>query len=199
MPECVRCGAKATTFACGRCTHKLRRMLADLPWWLRRLEETATGQARHGDDGRRIPRYRQQLDGDSAEASHIEPMPVDACCAAAWDAGEPCPTHGDGDGKRSRHRRAQTALRHALARGRVNLRASELADSAHSILFEWVRDLCETRGMPLPSVGELETLDAKRSDSGPPPWLDATDVHVADGDPGEYCWKCLCYHQGECA
>lgn len=35
---------------------------------------------------------------------------------------------------------------------RLNLRASELLDYTRSVLVEWIRDLCETRGVPVPHI-----------------------------------------------
>lgn len=129
--RCVRCGGAATTMACKRCTDRLRSLLAELPWWLDELETTVTGQARMGSSVRRTPRYRQALDG---EAYPIAELPDD----------------GSDNLPKARHEREQAVLRDALARGRVNARASELSEKVHAVLAMWVRDLCETRGIELP-------------------------------------------------
>lgn len=179
MTECVRCRAKAELFACNRCIDALRKMLADLPWWLARLDESATGQARHGDDSRRTPRYRQHLDGD---AHPISSFPSD---------------HEDNLAK-ARHDRQEAIMRDALARGRVNARASELAERSHAVLVEWVRDLCETRGVDLPTFDDQRVVDVGPNE-GQAPWVDASTVHVAAGNPGGYCEECWTYHNGSCA
>lgn len=178
MTDCTRCGAKSDTFGCNRCVSQLRKLLADLPWWLDQLEITATGGGKTTAPVRRTPRYRKPLDGD---LSPLVPFPADEYPSAAH----------------AREDRKQAVLRDALARGRVHARASELAEKSRACLTEWVRDLCETRGIEFPTFNE------PRSDAGPndgnAPWMDASTVHVAAGNPGELCGKCFAYHRGECA
>lgn len=178
MTDCTRCGAKSDTYGCPRCVSQLRKLLADLPWWLDQLEITATGRGKTVAPVRRTPRYRKPLDGD---AHPVVAFPKDEY---------PSDAH-------ALHDREQAVLRDALARGRVHARASDLAEKSRACLTEWVRDLCETRGLPLPN------FDKPHTDAGPnagqAPWVDASTVHVAAGNPGELCGKCFVYHRGECA
>ena len=177
MSVCTRCKASCDGYGCPRCTSQLRDLLADLPWWLDELETTATGGGKTSAPVRRTPRYRKPLDGD---AHPISAFPADEYPSAAHAC----------------HDREQAVLRDALARGRVNARASELAERVQACLTEWVRDLCETRGLPLPS------FDKPHSDAGPnagqAPWVDASTVHVAAGNPGELCGECWTWHRGGC-
>lgn len=179
MTNCVRCKAKSDQFGCPRCTSQLRDLLADLPWWLDELETTATGQGKTAAPIRRTPRYRKPLDGD---AHPISAFPADEYPSAAHAC----------------HDREQAVLRDALAHGRVNARASELAERVQACLTEWVRDLCETRGIELPTFDEPRVVDAGPND-GQAPWVDASTVHVAEGNPGELCGECWTWHRGECA
>lgn len=181
MTECTRCGAKSDAFGCNRCTNKLRQLLADLPEWLTELEATAAGQAKLGGPVRRSPRHRRPLDGDA------HPIAV-------------FPDERQQDLTQARHDREEAVLRDALARGRVNARASDLADKAHAILHEWVRDLCETRGIDFPRFDTAPPgLPELNESQPPPPWIDASTIHVADGDPGQLCTECFTYHRGQCA
>lgn len=179
MTNCTRCKAPSDAFGCNRCTNKLRAMLADLPWWLTELEATAAGQGKTGGQVRRAPRYRRPLDG---EAHPIAAYPNDR----------------EENLAKARHDRGEAVLRDALARGRVNARASELAEKSHAVLMMWVRDLCETRGMPFPTFDAPQARDAGPND-GNAPWIDASTIHVAEGNPGEYCRECWTYHRGGCA
>lgn len=54
MTECLCCARKTDLFLCSSCQGELRRQLADLPWWMERLAESALGQTKLGDGGRRI-------------------------------------------------------------------------------------------------------------------------------------------------
>jgi len=129
MSDCQRCGGKATdAFLCRPCIQLLERELAELPWWLRRLTEAALGQVRMGDNAGRKSAARKDLDGDKTLAACIEQLP---------DAD---------DLDKARQARQRSALRHALATGGINARASELlAEIADSLGF-WCRVLCEDRG-----------------------------------------------------
>lgn len=180
MTQCTRCRARCDTYGCPRCVADLRKLLADLPWWLRQLEITATGQSKLGDDGRHTRRPENRLNGD---LSPFAPFPVDE---------EP-------NLAKARHEREQAVLLAALASGRVNARAVELADQIRAMLTEWVRDLCETRGIALPTF-EAAPVTA-RHDQGvrTVPMMDADDVHVARGSAGEMCEECWTFHRGECA
>lgn len=179
MTECARCKSKSDTFGCPRCVDKLRKMLADLPEWLAELDATAAGQAKLGGPVRRSPRYRRPLDGD---AHPIAPFPKDS----------------EENLAKARHDREESVLRDALARGRVNARAAELNDRAHAVLQEWVRDLCETRGIQFPTFTTEPRTAVPIDDQPPPPWIDATTIHVAAGNPGTYCPTCWTYHNGVC-
>lgn len=179
MTDCVRCKAKSETFGCPRCTDQLRKMLATLPDWLAELETTATGGGKTSAPVRRTPRYRRPLDGDAHPIAAYPNSNEESVAKAIRD-------------------RYDAVLRDALARGRVNARASELTEKVHAVLVCWVRDLCETRGVEFPTFDELRIVDVGPNE-GQAPWMDASTVHVAAGDPGEYCGECWTWHQGECA
>ncbi|WP_423487911.1 hypothetical protein [Mycobacteroides sp. PCS013] len=134
MTKCKRCERATDLFVCKACITELRKRLADLPWWLDRLTETAVGQAHLGEGARRGER-RDVLHGDDTLDSHIEPFPRDK---------DTTPTARD---RRDRH---QAALWHALALGRVNGRASDELDRIHNALSTTIRDMCETRGIEVP-------------------------------------------------
>lgn len=127
---CRRCkGAVLDAFLCAECTTDLRDTLAELPWWLDRLTETALGQTRMGDNAGRKSARRKDLDGDAELAACIEVLP------------------GDDDLDKARRKRQQAALAHALATGGINARASELLAEIADSLAYWCRSLCETRGL----------------------------------------------------
>lgn len=134
MTKCKRCDRATDLFVCKACISELRKRLADLPWWLDRLTETAVGQANLGDGARRGER-RDVLHGDDTLDSHVEPFPRDK---------DTTPTPRD---HRDRH---QAALWHALALGRVNGRASDELDRIGNALSTTIRDMCETRGLQVP-------------------------------------------------
>ncbi len=140
MTECGRCGAKAhNTFLCRECITTAQTILADLPWWLDRLTETATGQTRMADNGGRRSARRKDLDGDSELAACIELLPK------------------ADDLEKARKARQKQSLAHAVATGGVNLRASELLAEIADSLSYWCRVLCEQRGLhyepsPLPAT-----------------------------------------------
>ena len=179
MTQCTRCRAKSENFGCQRCANQLRTMLATLPDWIAELEFTAAGQGKVGEVVRRSPRYRRPLEGDA--------FPISAF-----------PNDDEEKLARARHDRGEAVLRDALARGRVNARASELAVKVHGVLVMWVRDLCETRGIAFPTFNEPRVVDAGPND-GQAPWVDASTVHVAEGNPGELCGECWSYHNGSCS
>lgn len=150
MTKCKRCDRATDLFVCKACISELRKRLADLPWWIDRLTETAVGQANLGDGARKGER-RDVLHGDDTLDSHVEPFPRDK---------DATPTPRD---HRDRH---QAALWHALALGRVNGRASDELDRIRNALSTTIRDMCETRGIEVPEfrtrptllpIGELES------------------------------------------
>lgn len=141
MSDCGRCGAKAhNAYLCSRCITTAQTTLADLPWWLARLTETATGQTRMADNGGRRSARRKDLDGEKPLAHCIELLPNEDTLDKARKA------------------REKAALAHALATGGVNARASELLAQIADSLAYWCRVLCEQRGLdytpsPLPTHG----------------------------------------------
>jgi hypothetical protein len=125
MTQCQHCAAKAQLFLCNRCTDTLRTTLADMPWWLDRLTESAIGHTRLGDGGRRsepdgLVRYTDTTEGDERLERDI------------------------GAGRLS--------LDRALAAGGVNAKASRLLEEIGNMLTTWVRDTCETRGLDTPTL-----------------------------------------------
>jgi hypothetical protein len=138
MTECTRCGAKANnSFLCRNCVTTAQTTLADLPWWLNRLTETAVGQTRMTDNAGRKSARRKDLDGDTDLAACIELLPK------------------ADDLDKARRARQDAALSHALATGGVNARASQLLATIADSLNYWCRVLCEIRGLdytpsPLP-------------------------------------------------
>jgi hypothetical protein len=140
MSECTRCGAKANNaFLCRPCLLTAQTTLADLPWWLNRLTETAVGQTRMTDNVGRKSARRKDLDGDAELAACIELLPK------------------ADDLEKARTARQKQSLAHAVATGGVNLRASELLAEIADSLAYWCRVLCEIRGLtytpsPLPTT-----------------------------------------------
>ena len=140
MTECTRCGAKAhNAFLCRNCVTTAQTTLADLPWWLNRLTETAVGQTRMTDNAGRKSARRKDLDGDSPLAACIELLPK------------------ADDLEKARTARQKQSLAHAVATGGANLRASELLAEIADSLAYWCRVLCEARGInytasPLPAT-----------------------------------------------
>ncbi|WP_255788108.1 hypothetical protein [Mycobacteroides abscessus] len=142
MTKCKRCERATDLFVCKACVAELRKRLADLPWWIDRLTETAVGQANLGDGARKGER-RDVLHGDDTLVSHVEPFPRDK---------DTTPTARD---HRDRH---QAALWHALALGRVNGRASDELDRIENALSTTIRDMCETRGLEVPRLSSTASL-----------------------------------------
>lgn len=136
MTECRQCGAKSNNaFLCGRCTDKLRDILAAMPWWLDRLTETAIGQTRMSDNAGRKSAARRDLDGDAELAACIEMLPA-----------------REEDLEKARRMREKAALAHALATGGINAKASELLATIADSLGYWTRVLCEQRGADVPTL-----------------------------------------------
>lgn len=159
MPDCTRCARKTDLYLCSTCIGNLRSMLHDMPWYLDRLVETAIGQARITDTGRRAKR-RDVLHGDDSLAAHIEAFPRD---------GDKPPT------KRDLLARQRLALHHALAAGRVNGRASDLLQKIHNTLAWWIKDLCEQRGIDIPTLNTTVAMVR---------WLERHCSHIAHQDDG---------------
>lgn len=188
MTKCKRCERATDLFVCKACISELRKRLADLPWWLDRLTETAVGQANLGDGARKGER-RDVLHGDDTLDSHVEPFPRDK---------DTTPTARD---HRDRH---QAALWHALALGRVNGRASDELDRIGNALSTTIRDMCETRGIEVPEfrtrptplpIGELERTPPVEFnvESAPPARAGACRrcfVTLPTATPGPLCDDC---------
>lgn len=73
MTKCKRCDRATEMFVCKTCVAELRKQLADLPYWIDRLAETAIGQAHLGDGGKRTT--RTVLHGD--DSHHDYPIVSD--------------------------------------------------------------------------------------------------------------------------
>jgi hypothetical protein len=136
--ECLKCGGRAqNSYLCRQCITTVQTTLADLPWFLEKLNETATGQTRMTDNVGRKSARRKDLDGDTDLAACIELLPK------------------ADDLDKARQARQNAALAHALATGGVNARASQLLATIADSLGYWCRVLCEIRGLnytpsPLP-------------------------------------------------
>ena len=159
MPDCTRCARKTDLYLCSTCIGNLRSMLHDMPWYLDRLVETAIGQARISDTGRRAKR-RDVLHGDDSLAAHIEAFPRD---------GDKPPT------KRDLLARQKLALHHALAAGRVNGRASDLLQKIHNTLAWWVKDICTRQNASIPRLNTVTSMVR---------WLEKHCATVAHQDDG---------------
>lgn len=127
--QCQKCGGKSVTFLCGKHTGQLRDTLAEFGWWLHRLTETETGQARLGTNGGRKTTRRDDLDGDADLWATLAPLP------------ERMHTDQANDDRRKQ------ALENALAAGGVNANAALLLASIADQLGYWCRVLCEARGL----------------------------------------------------
>ncbi len=103
MSQCRVCEGHAQLFLCVTHISSLRDALRDLPWWLRRLEESAVGDVRLGDGGRRGTRAHE-LD------EYTGPDGADKLDQAGRDG--------------------KFAIDKALAAGRVNAKASRQLDRA---------------------------------------------------------------------
>lgn len=125
MSQCQVCEGSAQLFLCITHITALREALQDMPWWLRRAEEAATGQVRLGDGGRRGTRAREFDE-------YTGPDGADKLEAAG--------------------RAGKFELDRVLASGRVNGKASRLLDRATNELGTWVRHLCEARGLEAPTL-----------------------------------------------
>lgn len=115
---------------------KRTRKLAGLLEYLRGY---AVGQARRGEQARRVHHEPHSLNGDDSAASHIETL-----------AGCNCP---DGECtcnvSKAQDRRERDALNRALAAGGVNTSASELLAEMHYSLSSWAKGIASAHGMTL--------------------------------------------------
>jgi hypothetical protein len=146
VSECQHCAAEvADAFLCGRCRTDLHDNLAELPWWLARLAETALGHTRMTDTGGRKSAARRDLNGDAELAACIEALPD-------------CD-----DLDKARAARQRAALAHALATGGINARASELLAEIADTLAYWCRVLCEERGIDYRPARSAEALGANHA------------------------------------
>jgi hypothetical protein len=137
--ECQRCGRKCELFLCSECMGTLHKLLAEMPWWLDRLAETSIGQVRLGDPGRRGHR--------SGLERYADPKPAI-----------------DGSDGTEGERRLEQDLKDSklrarlLAQGGVNAHASDLFDEVQNMLGSWVRDVCERRGVDVPTIGTASRM-----------------------------------------
>lgn len=207
--KCQSCkGAATNAFLCGKCAKTLREDLAELPYWLNRLYEAVVGQVRLGDGGSRQVRT---MHGDDDLGSHIEALPSCEC-----DPNWPPPRmveHGfvgplldgwrrlpagsgpkcDCDPQIARQKRERSALKHALALGRVNANASELHDDARNVLSTWIRHLCESRGIQLVDprfIGPLRPGEMRGPGNtavGYAKWLHANVSTIANDEAAGEC------------
>lgn len=175
MTKCKRCERATDLFVCKDCISELRKRLADLPWWIDRLTETAVGQANLGDGARKGER-RDVLHGDDTLVSHVEPFPRDK---------DTTPTPRD---RRDRH---QAALWHALALGRVNGRASDELDRIRNALSTTIRDMCETRGLDVPEFRTRPRPPLVVVESEAPRPADQFSLDSAPQAPAGACRRCF--------
>jgi hypothetical protein len=137
--ECQHCSRKSELFLCATCITELHRMLADMPWWLDRLAETSIGQARLGEPARRGHR--------SGLEKYANPKP-------STDGLE-----GTEGQRLLEQDLADDKLRvRLLAQGGVNAKASDLFDEVQNMLGSWVRDVCERRGVDVPTIGTASAM-----------------------------------------
>lgn len=140
MTACQVCQAPTNnTYLCRDHTKMLRRTLDRLPWWLSVLEDTAVGNVRMGDKGGRTITRSSELHGD---APTMRPLPGCQC------ADQECSCDIDN----ARQKRQHTTLDWALSTGKVNGKASRLANKINNELTTTVRDLCQKRGVTPPSL-----------------------------------------------
>lgn len=175
MTKCTHCRRRAQLFLCNTCISELRDMLTGLAvgqplpngrrdaGFLAWLSDAALGKTKLNEQARRTPRYLNRLDGEASLASQIESFPDER----------------EADLAKARTQRQKAALQHALGVARINLRAAELLDYAHSILAEWVRDICEVRKVECPT-GDAPTLAL---------WLARHVTAIASDDGADVCLR----------
>lgn len=143
VTACQVCEAPTNnTYLCRDHTKILRRTLDRIPWWLSVLEDTTVGNVRMGAGGRKATRS-SELHGDTPT---VRPLPGCRC-----DSDECTCELGQ-----ARQKRQHTTLNWALSTGKVNGRASRLAERINNELGATVRDLCEKRGTTPPSLNPNE-------------------------------------------
>lgn len=127
MPnQCRRCDRATDLYLCKFCVSDLREHLHRLPLWLHRLGETARGDVRMSDGGRR--HYRRGVDlirytGDNGD-DHL---------AADLAAGK-------------------LELGKVLSSQRINTKAADELQRIHNTLSWWISTLCEKRGIDTPEL-----------------------------------------------
>jgi hypothetical protein len=127
-PKCQRCDRESpNAFLCPHCADHLRETLRELPWWLDKLFESAVGQVRLGDGGKRahdpgLLKYTGQ-NGDERLADDLA--------------------------------QGEITVAKLAATGRANAAASNLYNGAHNTLATWIRDICESRGVTYLAPREL--------------------------------------------
>ncbi|MGB0972592.1 MAG: hypothetical protein ACPGVG_16780, partial [Mycobacterium sp.] len=134
MTQCQVCEGRAQLFLCTTHIGVLQSTLSDLPWWLARLRESALGQVRLGDGGRRGTRAHE-LDEYTGPDDDLNAARLERDLAAG-----------------------KFGLDAVLAPGRVNGKASRLYDQAYNDLGTWVRHMCEARGVEIPATGCVQWL-----------------------------------------
>lgn len=150
MSKCRVCEGRAQLFLCLTHITTLRETLHDLPWWLDKLDEAAVGQVRMSDPGRR-----------STRAHELDEF-----------------TGPDGAEKLDKARKeGRFDIDVALAGGRVNGKASRLADEAANGITTWVRHLCESRGIEPP----------KMDTRGCVAWLEKRTHAIASDEAAKEC------------
>lgn len=115
-------------FLCRQCIHSLQSLLADMPWWLARLDEAAIGATRMSDNGGRKTARRKDLDGDKPLSECIDPLP------------------DNDDLDKARKARQDKALDRALATGGVNAHASRLLTEVAESVTYWCRTVAKHAG-----------------------------------------------------
>lgn len=198
MTTCGHCSRPSQLFLCNACQTDLRDMLIGLArgqqlpngqyaaGWLESLADAALGKTRFGSSERRTPRYRRPLDGESSLASQIELLPGEhwetiegpARDGESWPLKVPLDV--DIDLPTARRQRMNLALQHALGAARINLRASELLDYTRSVLVEWIRDICETRGVEVPAIAEVAEMAL---------WLAKNVSAIASDEAADVCLR----------
>ena len=134
MTQCQVCEGRAQLFLCTTHIGVLHSTLKELPWWLARLNETALGQVRLGDGGRRGTRAHE-LDEYTGPDDDLNAARLERDIAAG-----------------------RFTLDSALAPARINGKAGRLYDQAYNELGTWVRHLCEARGVDLSTTGCVQWL-----------------------------------------
>lgn len=165
MTDCQHCTAPCQLYLCGRCTAELRALLRSLVTttsrggkrtlgWLEYLTDAAVSQTAMGQPARHIRTEPVHLDGDATLASHIEAYPDDETT----------------DIDQARRDRQSAALRHALAAGKVNARASDLLADARVIIGDWTGHINARRDLRwqpdhVPTTAEMAAWLASHADA----------------------------------